>query len=558
MKKLLVKINIALSAIAVAGSLSACSNEEDVNSNIINNRAEQQLTFTLTDEGYNADKEMSTTRSSKDVTLFKDTTNINNDIFAETVLERDTTLQNKPTTRTAGMGDGTYTILAYKDGTLKGTLKGTVTSNIFTATGPNQSLNLEPGTYTFYCCNNKVNINGNSLKVNRADAEFARIGITTKTITATPMKQKVDFQMKHVGGRVRVRIEGWMPFNASIQLKAKNAIPGSITLDATTGTYSLGDYLATNTILLSNSGYLNANTKRTGTPVYSTTCPDYVYVLPKTKIKDFLTRILSANIYKKSLSNIDIDPENYPYEIQQNGSYVLRVSLYYNFKGLYQDGTVWPICGPNSQGIGGTHGRLIGYVINDNTGTPYSGTAMSISDISFSTYPESDMPSNQNAGAPLNPNEDKQGYHWTWDADASSTGIPRTNGSAGTIMYLMGSNPLYGPYASATNVSKYYLPAAGEWIDACKKLMFAADSPTSPYQLWSTYSSYRETFNEIMTGLNPLEEWYWTSSTQYSHWVGICLGNNSSPVAGLATASLPGTGFGLMPTSLHVRPFIHF
>ena len=118
MKKLLVKINIALSAIAVAGSLSACSNEEDVNSNIINNRAEQQLTFTLTDEDYNADKEMSTTRSSKDVTLFKDTTNINNDIFAETVLERDTTLQNKPTTRTAGMGDGTYTILAYKDGTL--------------------------------------------------------------------------------------------------------------------------------------------------------------------------------------------------------------------------------------------------------------------------------------------------------------------------------------------------------------------------------------------------------------------------------------------------------
>ena len=201
MKRILFDISSLLIAVITVSMFIACSSDDNLD-NTRREESKQQLTFTLTDEDFNADEEVSVTRAGKQsLEVAKDTIDLGNDIFAETTLERDTARDAKPATRAAGMSNGTYTILAYQSGVLKGTLKGTVTSNVFTATSTNQSLSLDPGTYTFYCCNDKVNISGNNLTVNRADAGIARIGVTTKVITATPAKQKVDFVMKHVGTR---------------------------------------------------------------------------------------------------------------------------------------------------------------------------------------------------------------------------------------------------------------------------------------------------------------------------------------------------------------------
>ena len=258
MKKILLNISSLLTAIITISMFIACSSDD----NLDNKRSEgskQQLTFTLTDEDFNADEEVSVTRAGKQsLEVAKDTIDLGNDIFAEATLERDTARDTKPATRAAGMSNGTYTILAYQGGVLKGTLKGTVTSNVFTATSANQSLNLDPGTYTFYCCNDKVNISGNTLTVNRADAGTARIGVTTKVITATPAKQKVDFTMKHVGARVRIKVSGYMPFYSTADFKTKNNIPGSTTLNATTGSYTTDNSVAANSSLSAGSHFYNA------------------------------------------------------------------------------------------------------------------------------------------------------------------------------------------------------------------------------------------------------------------------------------------------------------
>ncbi len=527
----------------------ACSSDD----NLDNKRSEgskQQLTFTLTDEDFNADEEVSVTRAGKQsLEVAKDTIDLGNDIFAEATLERDTARDAKPATRAAGMSNGTYTILAYQSGVLKGTLKGTVTSNVFTATSANQSLNLDPGTYTFYCCNDKVNISGNNLTVNRADAGTARIGVTTKTIPATPTKQKVDFVMKHVGARVRIKVSGYMPFYSTADFKTKNNIPGSTTLNATTGSYTTDNSVAANTSLSAGALFYNAYSKGSGNTFDA--LGDYYYLLPGTDLRDLMVNFSSLKIYKKEMSNISLNGNGYLYSASttQNGSYTLRITLKYNYKLLYQDGTVWKYSNLASS----EHGNPIAVVINENNGTPQSGTAMALEDCGYNaTYPESDMPpliySITSFNTLEDASQDKNGYSRTWN-DFSPGGAV-----VNTINY--GQPSFRQPFASATNVSKWYLPAAGEWADACEKLFFGSHTPGGSHE-W--HAACFPGAIETVTG-RPMSQAYWTASAFSWRWIGFGI-NNSSPAfddAYMDTPGAPGGGYMSMPTALSVRTFIHF
>lgn len=525
----------------------ACSSDD----NLDNKRSEdskQQLTFTLTDEDFNADEEVSVTRAGKQsLEVAKDTIDLGNDVFAEATLERDTARDVKPATRAVGMSNGTYTILAYQSGVLKGTLKGTVISNVFTATSANQSLSLDPGTYTFYCCNDKVNISGNNLTVNRADAGTARIGVTTKTIPATPTKQKVDFVMKHVGARVRTKVSGYMPFYSFADLVTKNNIPGSTTLDATTGSYTTDNSVAANTSLSAGSHYCNATSKGSGNTFDA--LGDYYYLLPGTDLRDLMVKFSSLDIYKKTVSNTSVNGDLLlSSTTTQNGSYTLHITLKYRYKLLYQDGTVWKYGDIASSG----HGNPIAVVINDNDGTPQSGTAMALEDsYSGTTYPESDMPSSSSItsfNSLEDARQDKNGYSKTWNQFGYSPVVVAAKGGQ--------SGSYRQPLASATNVSKWYLPAAGEWADACEKLFFGSHTPGGSFE-W--HSSCFPDAIESVTG-NPMSQWYWTASTfQYSSWIGFGInGSNGSPAfyAHMEATLTPGSM--TMPTALSVRSFIHF
>lgn len=524
----------------------ACSSDD----NLDNKRSEgskQQLTFTLTDEDFNADEEVSVTRAGKQsLEVAKDTIDLGNDIFAEATLERDTARDTKPATRAAGMSNGTYTILAYQGGVLKGTLKGTVTSNVFTATSTNQSLNLDPGTYTFYCCNDKVNISGNNLTVNRADAGTARIGVTTKVITATPAKQKVDFTMKHVGARVRIKVSGYMPFYSTADFKTKNNIPGSTTLNATTGSYSTDNSVAANTSLSAGALFYNAYSKGTGNTFDA--LGDYYYLLPGTDLRDFMVNFSSLKIYKKEMSNISLNGNGYLYSASttQNGSYTLRITLKYNYKFLYQDGTVGKL------GTSG-HGNSIAVVINDNNGTPQSGTAMALEDsYTGTTYPESDMPSSYSItsfNSLEDAGQDKNGYSKTWNQ------FPSYSPAVAAARYGQ-SGSYRQPFASATNVSKWYLPAAGEWADACEKLFFGSHTTSAGSFEWHA-TCFPGAFETFIGG--PMSQWYWTASTIGWSWVGFGInGSNSSPEFYAHMEPTSGSGSYTIPTALSVRSFIHF
>ena len=550
MKRILFDISSLLIAVITVSMFIACSSDDNLD-NTRREESKQQLTFTLIDEDFNADEEVSVTRAGKQsLEVAKDTIDLGNDIFAETTLERDTARDAKPATRAAGMSNGTYTILAYQSGVLKGTLKGTVTSNVFTATSANQSLNLDPGTYTFYCCNDKVNISGNNLTVNRADAGTARIGVTTKTIPATPTKQKVDFVMKHVGTRVRIKVSGYMPFYSTADLKAKNNIPGSTTLNATTGSYTTDNSVAANTSLSAGSHFYNAFSKGSGDTFDA--LGDYYYILPGTSLLDLMVNFSSLEIYKKVMSNISLNGSGslLSASTTQNGSYTLRITLKYRYKLLYQDGTVWKYGDPASSG----HGNPIAVVINDNDGTPQSGTAMALEDCGYNaTYPASDMPpfiySMTSSNTLEDASQDKNGYSRTWNEFSPGGAV------VNAINY--GQSSFRKPFASATNVSKWYLPAAGEWADACEKLFFGSHTPSGSHEWYATcFPGAFETF----IGL-PMSQGYWTASAYMWNWIGFGInGSNSSPAfyAYMDTPGAPGGSHMSMPTALSVRTFIHF
>ena len=531
----------------------ACSSDD----NLDNKRSEdskQQLTFTLTDEDFNADEEVSVTRAGKQsLEVAKDTIDLGNDIFAETTLERDTARDVKPATRAAGMSNGTYTILAYQSGVLKGTLKGTVTGNVFTATSANQSLSLEPGTYTFYCCNDKVNISGNNLTVNRADAGTARIGVTTKVITATPAKQKVDFVMKHVGTRVRIKISGYMPFNAQGRLLTNNTIPGTITLDATSGSFITDNSIAANTNLQSTLSPSYPATESSDLS-YNITQGDYVYILPGTYMNNLSINIPSVYIYKKTMSNITLKASTLYFNAIQNASYVLKVTLKYNYKVLYEDGTTGFLGDPLSKKTG--HGNIMGLVIKDNDGSINSGTAMVVGGGLFrAQFPISMMPSNptNNTTQYLYPedarNNDRQGYHWSWDASGSNDGKVKAedgNNLFGTVAggYIAPSIPL------GSNISKLYIPALGELMDAYEKVSFG-DGMTGVGEAYAHgYTNYYEkTFGTLLND-------YVTSSytgAGMGGWFTVSFYNNRKNAQAISPWDTV-----RYPTLVGVIPFVHF
>lgn len=541
----------------------ACSSDD----NLDNKRSEgskQQLTFSLTDEDFNADEEVSVTRAGKQsLEVAKDTIDLGNDVFAEATLERDTARDVKPTTRTVGMSNGTYTILAYQSGVLKGTLKGTVTSNVFTATSANQSLNLDPGTYTFYCCNDKVNISGNNLTVNRADAGTARIGVTTKVITATPAKQKVDFTMKHVGARIRLKVSGYMPFSTYALLKNKDNIPGVLTLDATTGLFT-GDNSTPAGSELDNLGSRFFGTSDKGSSGTYDAMPSYqryYYILPETNLKSLTADFPSLDIYKKTLSNATFTLDRFlDKKAQMNQSFVLHITLKYRYKVLYSDGTT-ALMSLTRTG----HGVPIGIVINDNDGTPNSGTAILFGDVAGGVTGDN-LPQTKNTDMSLGLDEavtDKRGYHWIWEASGSEDGTIKGNQG----MYMNMLENFESSRRTGSNLSKPYIPAAGEWKEAIEKILFGTFDASSYlghlYKDWFNIVTNQLSMISGTDSYTPLGDLFYTSTQGDTYtsqnngfdWYKFKIDESNGEYGFVFVQPMLGS-FSNQPAA--IRPFIHF
>ena len=233
---------ISAACVTSALLLAACSNDDMPNGKTTTQiNAAENIEFSLSFSDYNAEDTVNhATRAAMDAELAKPRIVPMGDMmYAEVSLQRDTTkaTPKEKAAATRALTDGTYTIYAYQGTTLKGTLTGIVSSNVFTPTSSNQEIGLEPGTYTFVCCNDKVNVSGETWTIDRANLENARIGIAAgQVITATPRKQKVAFEMKYVGSRAKIQLvaDGFPLQNITSTFTSTSNIAASVNFNPAT------------------------------------------------------------------------------------------------------------------------------------------------------------------------------------------------------------------------------------------------------------------------------------------------------------------------------------
>lgn len=327
--------------------LTACSNDENNSIDGSKINTAKSIEFQVNFSDYNKDQEANITRSAKGkAKLEQQTIGFGNGVVAQCTLLRDTA-KNKLTSSTRALDDGTYTMLAYETSThaFKGELKGTVVGGVFTPTSANPSIILAPGTYDFVLYNDNGYIvrNGNNLTVYRPTANSAYIARTTQTITATPIKQKVVFQMKHADAKVTIRLEAYEDFpviNATLSSVNSTDISSSSVYDASTGTWAAG----TSSSISEPLQFTQSNTNRGWGGVYENSYSNStseIRFLPGTDVSKLKITFNSGSIYNQSMANVSFtfNPSS-TLKLEENGSYVLVVKLAYNFLYLMSDGSI--------------------------------------------------------------------------------------------------------------------------------------------------------------------------------------------------------------------------
>ena len=177
----------------------------------------------------------------------------------------------------------------------------------------------------------------------RANAGNALIGrVTEHTITATPYHQTVNFTMKHVAAKVKVKLTGDMKFSGiAATLASVNAtdVPSSSIYDASTGTWSLGTGAATTDNLTYGASQQGPMIPHLGSPQVATATED-AFFMPSTDVSKLKLTFTAGTIYNQNMTNTSLTfaPKT-PLQLDQNGSYVLNVNLTYRYLYLMSDGT---------------------------------------------------------------------------------------------------------------------------------------------------------------------------------------------------------------------------
>ena len=461
----------------------------------------QAVEFKVDFADYNAEQNLDVTRAgNKEEKLEQQTIDLGNGILAQCTLQRDTTKQEKQAA-TRSLRDGTYTMLAYDATThaYKGEITGTVTGgNTFTSTSANKDLVLAPGIYDFVLYNNKVTRSGNNLSVYRFNADEALIGRTQQVITATPHKQLVQFTMKHVGAKVNILLEAYLDCsNLTTYLSSVNAtdVPNSSTYDASTGTWTIGAGSSVSERLT----YTGAG--------YSLPVPnDYIslaksneaaYFMPSTDVSKLKLEI-HGTIYNVAMfgTSFTFKPAS-TLKLEQNGAYVLKVKLKYNFLYLMSDGTTDFINSTNYTTLRENDGITKRYV--DKNGltleTPKTPIAVVLSQSRRMAIALEDA----NGGSPCNWTS-KYEYIWSGPvnththataADAfnfnSTSGRDETWDASYTYIVtgepVKGKNPDFPAFKAAADYNpgvtytgsptlQWYLPSATDWLVAYSALGF--------------------------------------------------------------------------------------
>ena len=240
---------LAIAMFMLLTVFAACSSDDNLDNGKGKVDVASKFEFPVTFADYNSDVQVGNTRAAADAsdTLKHEFVNMGNGIVADVTLQRDKeNLSGNPakaaSTRT--LTNDSYTMLAYQSGVLKGELKGFISGgNFIPNAGDPTAMSLAPGNYDFVLYSTSYfTRSGNNLTLTNAN-EYAILGRTNYTVTATPQKQKVSFAMKHTAARVRVKFNTYVkvqPSNFNVNFSAANPaeVPSSAVYDAATGTWS--------------------------------------------------------------------------------------------------------------------------------------------------------------------------------------------------------------------------------------------------------------------------------------------------------------------------------
>ena len=329
------KKNIFL-AVALLLLTAACSNDENNNTK---EQPTQAVQFSFTNEDFGADETLS--RATGAAETKPQTVDLGD-------CEAEISVENEPAVKTRGAmtnANGHYTIRAYQGGTLKGEMKGTFSGGNFTPdASSSKKLKLPHGTYDFIAFNDQVTVSGTELKVDRTDAETARMGFATVNISSdTPLQ--VLFTMKHVGCRLRTQFvcKKHIPENitATLEQTAANVIPASVTYHPTTKSYTSTNGTMTtennNSPASPNYEYKYGHSNYGMNYAYTSTS-DYHYFLPTTEGSKLKLTFNAGTVFWKPITGT-LPQLNATLSMEANKSYVVKIKLKPNYTYLMSDGT---------------------------------------------------------------------------------------------------------------------------------------------------------------------------------------------------------------------------
>ena len=440
----------------------SCSNDDVVNNTANKVNAAKDIKFEISFSDYNADDTISHgTRAAIDPQVQKtQIVPMGEMMYAEVSLQRDTTktIDKVGKAKTRALTDGTYTIYAYQGTSLKGTLKGTVTSNVFTPTSSNEEIGLEPGTYTFVCCNEKVQVYGETWSINRSDVENARRGIAKDVvITPTPRKQKVAFQMKHVGSRVKVVMEtdGFPARDLTGNFSSTLNIPSKINFNTSTQTYAVAGTVpfTDNTTFAYTTGNAWSNE-----PTAPEGMNDYYYFLPKTNGANLKFTITGGTAYRLPITGRSV---TFPAlaSMSSNDSYRLVMKVHYNYIYLFSDGTTGQKTDANFSSK-----TPIAVVVSRSKRIAAAIKDIDPSAISNFKWGKDNVVTTNTASATLSDHlSDLKGYEYTYSTTYSTDGIIKGNDAINYPAFYAAAHYDAGVPITGANIGKWYLPSIGEW-----------------------------------------------------------------------------------------------
>ena len=508
------KIITSFFSIAAASLLvAACgSNEQTAIDETGKVDSSQGLVFKIEAEEYQTVPTKSATRATGQDTQPQEI-DLGNGLVAELTIEPDT-LQPAPQTR-ATISDGHYRIYAINssDQRLTGphkSIAGTVSGGVFTPDA-NKSMLLAHGTYTFVCINDAVTDNGTSLEV-KHDAVNAMIGTTTVAITQP--RQEISFTMRHMMARIRFQITSYTstPTNAKFSM-ATDAGPFG------TETFNIkGEKISQAHKAYSFSNIpLAPSTTVQHSPIVKKwkSLTNYIYIPNGFDTGIIQSGGVNGNLYGKTFS---ISPTSWFLNrttVQRNHSYIFNFTiktkdpLY-----LYQDGTVGYIDGRS------TTRQPIGIVIKEKT-TTENGMAMALKDIGEKKtvgdlyYDYSIMGDDGTINS-------MQGYDLTHTTNYYKPGAPYTLPPGETPSfpaYYEAAHYTPGVSVTGTNIGKWFLPSAGQWILAAER--FGGLDKTS------------------ITEINIMGAWDGTTAATYFTKAGGTLPLDTYAVSGTVSGALP-------------------